>query len=55
MPVVEWSKIDDPESWEPNGEIIDCGAEVLAIREENGVLIVTTKRGTFPVDLEPTQ
>ena len=37
-------------------QVIDCGAPVLAMREEDGTLIVTTTKGTFPVDIDkPSQ
>jgi len=29
---------------------LDVGAPVLALREEGGVLFVTTTKGTFPLD-----
>lgn len=32
---------------------VDCGAPVLSVREENGEIVVTTERGTFPITGAP--
>ena len=40
----------NPDSFEPEWNTIEVGAEVLGLCEEDGVLIVTTVKGTFPLD-----
>lgn len=40
----------NPNSFEPEWNTIEVGAEVLGLREEDGILIVTTVKGTFPLD-----
>ena len=48
---VEWSIHSDPSNFDITGaNVLDVGAEVLALREEDGKLVVTTARGTFPLD-----
>lgn len=40
----------NPDSFEPEWNYIEVGAEVLGLRKEDGVLMVTTVKGTFPLD-----
>ena len=49
METISWSRHENPENFDSD-EAIDCGAEILNFYEENGVLIVVTERGSFPLD-----
>ena len=44
---------DEPKVWDlTDWDVLEVGAPVLALTEEDGVLFVTTTKGTFPVSLD---